>query len=67
MSQKHIDANCGRGQSWAVKQQPVGSNNERYKEEQAWYVEAGEAFSGDLSGMISANLKCVSGVDHGEI
>ena len=55
LTQKHIEANCGRGLPCALKQQPVEcKKKEDYIEEQAWHVEAKEAFSGDLLGMIAA-------------
>lgn len=57
LSQKQIQAYCGRGLPLAVKQQPIGcKKKEDFIGEQAWRVEANEAFRGDLLGMIAEIL-----------
>lgn len=57
LTQKQVEANCGRGLPWAVKHQPIEcKKKEDYIEEQAWHVKAKEAFSGDLLGMIAETL-----------
>ena len=57
MSNKQMETYCGRGLPWEVKQRPVRESKEQnYVEEQAWNAKAGEAFSGDLLGMIAEIL-----------
>ena len=42
---------------WEVRQRPIcGSKEQHYVEEQAWNVTAGDAFTGDLLGMIAEIL-----------
>lgn len=57
MSNKQMAKFCGRGLPWEVRQKPMrGGKKDNYIEEQAWHVTAGDAFSGDLLGMIAEIL-----------